>query len=215
MAATTLGHEQTKKESTVENYKTCSKCKQTKPLELWGKNKSKKDGLASECKSCHKESSKTWRANNPEEQKRRSREQHHKNKETANAKRAERYLVNREQELQVRRDWYANNAEHGRELSRKWRKNNKQKYAAQWRRSRALRVAVRTEIYTEQDVLDKWGSNCHICSEPIDMSAPRWTGAAGWQNGLHLDHVLPIRAGGKDNLENVKPAHGLCNLRKG
>ncbi len=32
--------------------KTCSKCKETKPFELFNKNKSKKDGYGHHCKSC-------------------------------------------------------------------------------------------------------------------------------------------------------------------
>ena len=198
----------------MEQYKTCSKCGQTKPVNEWGRNKSKKDGLASECKACHAKSSAEWRLANPVEQKRRSREQHSKNKDTANANRKKRYLENRELELQARRKWYAENAESSRMASRAWRKNNKEKFAAQSRRSRALRAFVNTESYTKQDVLDRWGSDCHICNKPIDLSAPRWTGSSGWENGLHLEHVIPIRLGGLDNLSNVKPAHGLCNLKK-
>lgn len=28
-------------------------------------------------------------------------------------------------------------------------------------------------------------------------------------------HVLPISLGGRDNLENLQPAHAFCNLSKG
>jgi 5-methylcytosine-specific restriction endonuclease McrA len=47
------------------------------------------------------------------------------------------------------------------------------------------------------------------------MSAPRATGKAGWEMGLQIDHIIPIARGGADKLENVKPAHGLCNIKKG
>jgi len=61
--------------------KTCPKCKTSKPLLLFSKNKTNKDGYAYECKACHslrikdlrqrepekfKEMGRKWRENNPE-----------------------------------------------------------------------------------------------------------------------------------------------------
>jgi len=68
--------------------------------------------------------------------------------------------------------------------------------------------------YSDQDVLDTYGAICHICSEEIDLSAPRKVGLPGWEKGLHIDHVQPLSRGGLDTLENVKPAHGQCNVIK-
>ena len=70
------------------------------------------------------------------------------------------------------------------------------------------------EPYTEQQVLDLYGTKCHICSKEIDFNAPRKTGKSGWELGFHLDHVIPISKGGADTLDNVKPAHAQCNFRK-
>lgn len=69
--------------------------------------------------------------------------------------------------------------------------------------------------YTEKEVIDLYGSNCHLCNEPIDLEANRRVGEKGWTKSLHIDHVVPILKGGADTLENVKPAHGLCNISKG
>jgi len=46
------------------------------------------------------------------------------------------------------------------------------------------------------------------------MEAPRTCGVEGWERGLHLDHVIDIQFGGADAIDNVKPAHALCNLKK-
>jgi 5-methylcytosine-specific restriction endonuclease McrA len=46
------------------------------------------------------------------------------------------------------------------------------------------------------------------------MSAPRKVGQDGWEHGLHIDHVYPLSKGGLDTLENVRPAHGKCNIVK-
>ena len=68
--------------------------------------------------------------------------------------------------------------------------------------------------YSDQQVLETYGTNCHICSLPIDLDAPRKTGDPGWEKGLHIDHVYPLSKGGLDTLENVRPAHGKCNVIK-
>jgi len=69
--------------------------------------------------------------------------------------------------------------------------------------------------YTEKEVLDLYGTNCHICNEQIDLTANRRVGDEGWAKSLHIDHVIPILRGGADTLENVRPSHGLCNIAKG
>ena len=69
--------------------------------------------------------------------------------------------------------------------------------------------------YSMFEVLLTHGTICHLCDRPIDMVATRKVGYYGWENGLHLDHVIPLSKGGLDTLENVKPAHARCNINKG
>jgi 5-methylcytosine-specific restriction endonuclease McrA len=68
--------------------------------------------------------------------------------------------------------------------------------------------------YNELQVIATYGASCHICGLEIDFMAPRRTGIPGWENGLHIDHLVPVSKGGVDTLENVRPSHGLCNLTK-
>ena len=82
------------------------------------------------------------------------------------------------------------------------------------RRRRARKYAVAHEPYSEADVLEKWGTCCHLCGEEVDLNAPRSVGVVGWERGLHLEHVVDLALGGSDTLDNVKPSHGKCNLRK-
>jgi 5-methylcytosine-specific restriction endonuclease McrA len=84
------------------------------------------------------------------------------------------------------------------------------------RRRRARKRDVESGPYTEQQVLDMYGTDCHLCLEPIDLDAPRTQGKGeGWERGLHIDHLVPISKGGSNTIDNVRPAHGLCNLQKG
>lgn len=64
-------------------------------------------------------------------------------------------------------------------------------------------------------VLETYGTDCYICGNGIDLTAPRQVGAVGWEYGLHMDHIIPISKGGPDTLENVRPSHAYCNQRKG
>ena len=81
---------------------------------------------------------------------------------------------------------------------------------------RRARVAgLNYETFTDDEMLALYGSDCHICREPVDLDAPRSTRYLGWERGLQREHVIPIVKGGGTTLENCRPSHGLCNLRKG
>jgi 5-methylcytosine-specific restriction endonuclease McrA len=54
-----------------------------------------------------------------------------------------------------------------------------------------------------------------VCDVPIDLKVSRRVGIGDWLLGLHIDHLIPIAKGGPDTLDNVRPAHALCNLKKG
>jgi len=69
--------------------------------------------------------------------------------------------------------------------------------------------------YSLIQVLTTYGKNCHICSTPIDLKASRRVGISDWFLGLHIDHLIAIANGGSDTLENVRPSHAICNLKKG
>lgn len=110
------------------------------------------------------------------------------------------------------KEWASKNREKTKQYKTKWRlKNPNKMYLAR----KASRFKNGFEKYLESDVLDQYGVNCHICSLPIDLNAARLPGAPGWEYGLHIDHVIPIMRGGADVLQNVRPSHGLCNLKKG
>jgi hypothetical protein len=82
------------------------------------------------------------------------------------------------------------------------------------RKRRAKKLDNGHEPYTELEVLEKYGSSCYLCNNPINLLATRKSGSSGWQYSLHIEHVIDIALGGPDTLENVRPAHGICNLKK-
>jgi hypothetical protein len=83
------------------------------------------------------------------------------------------------------------------------------------RKRRASKVQNGHHPYTELEVLQIYGTVCYLCKDPINLQYERRIGKPGWEFGLHIDHVVPIISGGPDRLENVRPTHAICNLRKG
>lgn len=53
-------------------------------------------------------------------------------------------------------------------------------------------------------ILAEHGMFCHICSMVIVD-----------EYDLHFDHVIPLALGGPHSAENIRPAHAICNIRKG
>lgn len=121
----------------------------------------------------------------------------------------------REKYREYNKEYYQKNREKLLEKSKQYHKNNPDVCARKSQRRRADKANTSSEKYTLKDVLEKYGTVCHMCGEEIDMGAPRRVGLPGWERGLQLDHVIPLVNGGTDTLENVKPAHGICNIKKG
>ena len=183
--------------------KLCIKCNK----EIDGKN-------YSYCKSCDVKRAVEYRQNNKEQIKEYKKEYQQNNKEKLKEYKKEYHKNNKEQILERKKEYYQDNKEQLKEYQKEYRKNNPHKAREKDRKRRALKKANVHEPYTEDQVLETYGTNCHICKEDIDLSASRSSGAPGWEQGLHLDHVIPLSKGGPDSLNNVKPAHGLCNLQK-
>ena len=138
---------------------------------------------------------------------------------SCDAKRAVEYRQNNKEQIkEYKKEYQQNNKEqikeYKKEYNKEYHQNNPHKTREKDRKRRALKRANIHKPYTEDQVLETYGTTCHICKEDIDLSASRSSGAPGWEQGLHIDHVIPLSKGGPDSLNNVKPAHGSCNLQK-
>lgn len=151
-----------------------------------------------------------WKQAHPEKAKKRNREYYVKNKEKINEKNKEFREQNPKKVKEYQDSYRAKN-----KASRnKYRLANLERFRFYARKRKALKLSNGHEEYTEQQVLDRWGEDCHICFEPIDFSASRKVGINNWESGLHIDHLIPLAKGGADTLHNVRPSHALCNLQK-
>ena len=125
---------------------------------------------------------------------------------------------NKEHILQMNRAYVEANKEKVAEQKKQWKIDNPERnLRANRKAERARRARLKNSItipYTESQVISTYGTNCNICGLEIDFLASRQVGKKGWKMGLHIDHLIPISKGGPDILENVRPTHGLCNLKK-
>jgi 5-methylcytosine-specific restriction endonuclease McrA len=183
--------------------KICNRCEVIKPLDEFRNQPKGKFGKRSKCKACEYQLYKEYYQKNPQK-KRDAENKYRKNNPEVFARRDRKY--------------YLKNKDKMLEANKKWKQDNPDKYAELNRRKERVRRARKFENgqkpYTEIAMLELYGTVCHLCESAIDMAAPRKVGTPGWELGLHVDHVIPLSKGGPDTLENVRPAHGKCNLQK-
>jgi hypothetical protein len=170
--------------------KTCKECKNTR-------QKKRKEENKEHYAQKGRESSKRWRDRNPEKVVEQNKKFRLENPDYASKHRKE----NPEIYKAARDKHYYENGGREKTIERN-------------RKRKALIAGGRHEDYSVADVLSRYGEDCYLCGEAIDLNAPRWTKEKGWENGLHIEHYVDIACGGDDTLENVRPSHGLCNTKK-
>ena len=111
-------------------------------------------------------------------------------------------------------EYQQKNAEKIRIRKSEYQKANPELIVEISQRRRAKTSLAPNDGHTIQDILELYGTDCHVCGEAADLSAPRSTQRKGWQRGLHVDHLIPLSRGGTNLLGNVRPSHALCNLLK-
>lgn len=183
------------------------------------KHRKLKEQFCEPCKEANSIYQKNYRLQQGDSLKAKKRAYQQKNKVIENARSAKWREDNRERYLETLKNWRIKNLDKKTQLDRNWRKANPDKVRKiglrKYHRRRALLANAQVEDYSEDEVLALYGSICHICNSKIDLKAPRSCKQENWEWGLQIDHVIPIAKGGGDTLKNVRPAHGICNIKKG
>lgn len=82
-------------------------------------------------------------------------------------------------------------------------------------RRRAAKKNAEYAPFTDGEMFDLWGYLCHICGIEVDPSIPQRDEFGNYNlQALHRDHVVALSRGGAHKVENVRPAHAACNIRK-
>jgi 5-methylcytosine-specific restriction endonuclease McrA len=166
--------------------------------------------ICEDCRTASRENKRAIRAANPERTKKENKEGH---------------IKRREKVLERNRLFRKNNPEYVKEYADKYRATHKEereeyrlsnleKFRSYARKRKAWKLNNGFEPYTEEQVFELYGKDCHICNTPIDFTASKKVGVGNWRVGLHMDHLIPLSKGGSDTIDNVRPSHGECNLVK-
>lgn len=204
----------------MEPTKKCTGCNTNKPITHFVKCKDKskagKLGVSSRCKPCRNLQTIKWRLLNKEKLKRDNKT---------------RYWKNRDAQLEYCKKWRAQNKERVKFLKDKWKKENPIKHKAMVRasnkknsvskslrdkeyrklnpekisahmknRKARARMATAKSIQTSA-LVSLFKPNCEYCGVPT----PKPT----------LDHVVPLKNGGKHEISNLKSVCLSCNASKG
>lgn len=189
--------------------KQCTKCFEWKSKTEFHKHKGRKDGLSNICKSCNKRHANEW------------------------------YYANKEKALVTCRNWALANTEKVRETHKRWRENNPE----QWRKvvSKATNKWRESNPEKSHEVSRNWKTKNVEKNLQINRNyRAKKSGNGGtitekeWQSlkkiynytclcckrkepeiKLTLDHVKPLKLGGKNIIDNAQPLCSLCNSRKG
>jgi len=194
------------KEYIIVSEKECCTCHEIKPIEEFSKNKTHTDGHAANCKVCAKEYNVNYRIANHERLLQQKREKYIEDED-----RLEKGAEYREQNRESIREWDRN-------YSKKFRKE-KTKRDTEYRRRRKQRdpiyklyINIKTRVAKYIKSYSTAKKKQNKSKEYIDMSVFDILGLRP-EEGFQLDHIIPLRAFDPNDVEMIKLAHCLENLR--
>ena len=167
--------------------KTCSKCKIEKEYSEFNKDKLKKDGLRSNCKSCIKEYYKQHYQSNREYYK-----QHYQyNKERIK----EHYKYNKERSKEYQKKYYQYNKERIREYKKEYVKQRKKTdtlFKLKCNLRKRTQKAFRNKGYSKNtQTREMLGVDWKVVKQHIER---QFTKGMNWSNygEWHIDHIIPL-----------------------
>lgn len=141
------------------------------------------------------------------------------------------YKANKEKHLSVSKAWAEKNRERSRLIKKKWTDANKAKQREcidKWKNANSERFKEKRKEWAKNnkdvlrihclnrrrkiaggklsktivdDLMLKQKGRCPACRELLN-------------NDYHLDHIMPIALGGKNEDSNIQLLHGMCNMKK-
>jgi hypothetical protein len=186
-------------------FKECCNCHETKPASEFYKNKTHNDGLAASCKDCCKDYNLKYRiAHHPGilEQKRTAR----KNTPNILEKEAVHRVENREQIRVWDREYHKKHRSRKTGRDNKYRKNRRHKDPI-YRAFEGIKRHVNAYIKHCSIGSKNFISKQYIDPTTFDIIGPRT------DVDYELDHIIPMRVGNPQILEDMKMIHLAVNFR--
>jgi 5-methylcytosine-specific restriction endonuclease McrA len=184
----------------VQGQKLCSKCGHPG---IFCRDRSCVDGLSAWCRECRGAKHRRWAALNPERCLANVQNYQANNRTLVTARTMAWQTENRDRHLTTRRTWAASNPEKILTHGRRYAAAHPEKLLERNARRRAALAGVPSTLTAHEwaTILEVFGCACAYC---LRTNLP-----------LTQDHVIPISKGGGHTSENVAPACGPCNSRKG
>lgn len=168
--------------------KKCRTCEEIKPIGDFLANHRMADGFNHECKACASARNRAWQKENREKCKEKSQKWREKNRDRVNEK---------------AKIYYGANKEKCRELNSAWQKNNPEycRIRVHNRRSKENLNGEKLSKGLTQRLFKSQRGLCPCCGLALG-------------DDYHLDHIMPIALGGKNEDNNIQLLRAICNLRK-
>lgn len=174
-------------------YKYCHRCGEYKPPSEFHRNRSKKDGLGTECKECSCQRVRCWCERHPEQTASNKTlwAQHNYLKRRDSVSRY--FSQNRDQINAAKRSRYAQNPFRRKQQGHRYRATQRE-------------LPSDFEQSDWERALDFWHGVCAYCGNPPQLwDKPR---------ALQQDHFVPVARGGAYTKDNMLPACKTCNSGK-
>jgi flagellum-specific peptidoglycan hydrolase FlgJ len=202
--------------------KKCYKCQESKPVADFYKNKSKHDGLTSECKICNKIANKRWQVNNYEKELKRKKELYWKDVETARTKSKNWRTANKERKKEMDKVYRQANQEKIKINKAKWRAANRETYNARKREYNKKNRAMRNADWYRYQMQKTKAAPSWLTTEQYNKIKQIYKQAKNLekQTGVkhHVDHIIPLRGKHVCGLhvpENLQVLPASINISKG
>jgi len=217
--------------------KICSKCKEEKTCNLFGKDKKRKDGLKLYCNDCRKLESKLYREKYPEKRKETVTNYYNNNKEILKEKQLNYKKLNPEKLKEIKNKSYHKNKEKNKErvkqhrLRKKVERSKYQKFLLKTNPIYKISQLCCTRIYhfLRKNNITKKNKTFNIigCSpEYLKVHLEKqFTEGMSWElvgQDIHIDHIIPLSSAKTEeeiyklcHYTNLQPLWAKENLSKG
>ena len=159
--------------------KKCSKCGEVKPVGDFGKHKSSKNGIRSECLKCAALYSQSYRKKNPEQTRAASRKWRLDNPDRAKELDTSNYAENRERYLRHSANWREKNSEKDKRRQVEYRISNRARMTAIQGKRKASKIRA-TPKWADDDAIQDMYSAA--------LAFRLYTGQE-----YHVDHIVPLQ----------------------
>jgi 5-methylcytosine-specific restriction endonuclease McrA len=182
------------------SLKLCYKCKEKKPFDFFGADKSRGDGKNPVCKVCLKKYLATWKENNKDKRKATVDKYRANNRDKCN----EAVKKSNQKHPETQRNWVNKNREKVQQIKRDWAARHSHQNKEIKANNKAKRRGASGNFTKQQidDLLIKQKHKCACCKTSIS-------------NEYHRDHIIPIALNGNNEIYNIQLLCKQCNLSKG